>query len=211
MSRKRKNSATAKDVSSTITAQKARAEMERDPDRTWSRADKIQAGLLAFTALAFLLNAGLWYTTQQNFRVDRRAWVGAVRALQPTITTGQGATMGAVLTNSGSTPALEMYTQVAMRTVPRGREPDFDLPTLPGRGTRIVLQPGMDLTIPVTATAPLTEQEIDVLRSGEAVIYMYGTIAYQDIFSVGHRTDFCFDVRSDLKTVSGCPFHNTAD
>jgi hypothetical protein len=62
-----------------------------------------------------------------------------------------------------------------------------------------------------SADAPFSEGDVDKLRSGDYVLYLYGKIDYRDAFSRLHHTTFCQYIMPDLKTVNHCDKGNNAD
>jgi hypothetical protein len=147
-------------------------------------------------------------------RIENRAWVGAISATPPQIEIGKAPQMGVVITNTGSTPALDVAARLTMAPGYNGTPPDFVHVGSSNGATSVVLQPGMTMTFPVSSGIFVTPEQHAMLTgvaTKTAVYYMFGTIRYRDVFGADHSTDFCFFLQRDLKTVSGCPFYNSAN
>ena len=58
--------------------------------------------------------------------------------------------------------------------------------------------------------AKLTQRQIDALKSGEIVLYLFGEIGYRNIFGGDHCTTYCYSFFSDLRRATSCSIHNEA-
>jgi hypothetical protein len=89
-------------------------------------------------------------------------------------------------------------------------DPIFPPPQLPR--SIDVLQPNMQTTLIGTPRpVALTESDIAALKSGDAVIYIFGKLSYDDVFGRTHHTTFGVYIGRDLKTVNTCQTYNEAD
>lgn len=149
---------------------------------------------------------------QSNIRLEQRAWVGPVEAIMPKAGEKPEPHLGVKIMNSGKTPARRLLTKISTQYLPAEAEfaPSYkDDSVKPGVS---VIQPGMRINLFSLATlGVMTPQEIDGVRTGRNILYLYGLITYEDIFGRPHSTRFCLYLQSDLSGFSACSTYNDAD
>jgi hypothetical protein len=158
--------------------------------------------------------------TIDNFHLDQRAWVGVTQfgsssATQndaPYIEAGKEVRFIARFTNSGKTPAKTTRTDIAFQFLPKGVQlsPTLKEPNPPITASTFIVQPGAThflQTLPTVFSAP----QIVAATQGQLVLYVYGTIRYQDVFGKEHSTEFCAFITPSLKSFDGCPSYNDSD
>jgi hypothetical protein len=141
--------------------------------------------------------------------LDQRAWVGTIDESQLTFTLGQNVVVVVPVKNSGKTPALMVTTVAAMRTIDTGRFPEFnDLKEPTGVG---VIQPNAATYMSIFSKEVLTQEIVEELTRGDRVLWIYGTITYNDIFSHHHWTTFAKTLNPIKKVWETPPVHNEVD
>jgi hypothetical protein len=129
-------------------------------------------------------------------RTEQRAWVG-IEDVKVT-ETSEGSPIGVTVwvRNTGKTPALNLKNVTIIgRAYPPDElsDTDFrlvddgvDFARMPG-----TLMPGAPVSVPVHTVYPMTAQRLDDIKSGREVLYVWGTIRYEDVFKRTHSTKFC--------------------
>jgi hypothetical protein len=150
--------------------------------------------------------------TQNNIRLDQRAWVGVVEVVKPDFKVGSKVTFGVTFMNSGKTPARKLAVRMHIDVVPANQEVTPTYPTMTTKSSVSVLQPGGRNNIHVLSDEAVTQALIEALRNGSQIVYIFGEITYEDIFSRSHRTTFCMYIRENLEVVpTNCHYYNDAD
>ena len=62
----------------------------------------------------------------------------------------------------------------------------------------------------MTNNFPISQAQIDWVRNGNYVLYLYGRMKYEDVFHRSHHTTFCKEILSDI-LVRDCGTYNDAD
>ena len=160
--------------------------------------------------------------TQEQSRLDQRAWIGGVEATPPPFTDGTSRVyikegeripiIGIVIINSGKTPARKIKTVQQMRAFANNIFKPVYVSDSPIKKSISVLHPGGRDTLPITPfDIIITKEMINEIRSGKIVLYIYGKITYEDIFGRGHRTTFCHFIDKDMKAIANCDTYNDAN
>jgi hypothetical protein len=113
--------------------------------------------------------------------------------------------------NSGRTPALNFESLVVLRSLRKDEIFKAIYDPLPPdwlHSVRVV-QPGEQVTLNANEYQ-LTQDQIDWVKNGSYVLYVYGKMSYDDVFRGHHRTTFCKMVVSEA-LVEDCGAYNTAD
>jgi hypothetical protein len=150
-----------------------------------------------------------------NARLDQRAWVAPIGITNLNFKVGEPITFAVIFENSGKSPALHERNEVMVRSFSRGFNGEFtysDAPAALGVKSSTIIQPGMTVknASPAEGLRPTSEQ-VDALKSGEGVLYIYGRIFYDDVFSIQHQTTFCYLVDPDLQNTEYCERYNEAN
>jgi hypothetical protein len=56
----------------------------------------------------------------------------------------------------------------------------------------------------------LTQQELQAISSGDLVVWVYGTLTYDDVFEVRQATMFCYRLQPDGRTFAVAEIYNEA-
>ena len=149
-------------------------------------------------------------------RRDQRAWIGPIEvtpawrdaANNPIfIKEGASAVFGVVIVNSGKSPALKVKSKIKFITLPADREfaPNYD--KLQSQSSVVVIQPQMRLTVPTALSSKaVTASDINIIKNGGAILYLFGEITYEDVFKIPHLTTFCMAL---APTLDGFIAHKT--
>jgi hypothetical protein len=144
-------------------------------------------------------------------RSDQRAWVGATEIRDLNFSVGELTKYSVRVRNTGKSPALHVTVEVAGQYVPRGEKVEFVYPPLSTFTSNATVQPGVITSVTTVGPVALNQTQVNALKSGESVIYLYGKIRYQDVFRVVHHATFCFVVETDLRSADSCDRYNDAD
>jgi hypothetical protein len=149
----------------------------------------------------------------ESSRLDQRAWVGtgdAVFTFSPTEPPKAQVTMK----NTGKTPALQVAHSIGWVELSKDKTLTLeDIKYLPN------MQNMQDAICFPTQSVPLDIQNgqipptgsIDLLKSGEDIVYVFGKITYADVSGKQHWTEFCMFVDKDLVHGEVCKIYNTTD
>jgi hypothetical protein len=151
-------------------------------------------------------------TIQRSSQEDRRAWLGILVLTDLVIKPGEEATGWVVAQNSGRTPALQVHTNASGESVPKDAVPDLVYRNPPvGVASNSVVPPQGTLKFRVRSGTTATQDQVNAIKNGTSVLYIYGKIRYLDIFKRQHDTIFCFVVEPDLTSNDFCDHGNDAN
>jgi hypothetical protein len=114
--------------------------------------------------------------------------------------------------NSGKTPAFDVETLITQDAFIASIKPLFNLTRekFEVRSASTLL-PGTTVDLKAKPLEVVTAANINDIQTRKAVIYIWGSISYTDVFHVKHKTLFCSYLRPDLIGYSSCDRHNEAD
>lgn len=98
-----------------------------------------------------------------------------------------------LLVNSGQTPALNVrhQTRAAIIQIPLPTDIDFPLPLLDGLAEDI-LPPNQNRIMSGVVTGYVPEKDIERVLWGNGLgLYVWGVVAYDDVFGQPHTVEFC--------------------
>jgi hypothetical protein len=159
--------------------------------------------------------------TQEQFRLDQRAWVGVIERTPPAfqdgtrhffVKEGERCTLGVMIKNSGKTPAIHFKSKQMMHSLPANVPftPHYTIPTVDQ--SLSVIQPGMTAVLSaLPSDVPVTREHIKMLGNGQLILYVYGEMTYEDIFGKKHNTTYCLFLDKDLSNMNSCDTYNKAD
>lgn len=149
---------------------------------------------------------------------EQRAWVGPTRIVRPEskdatdepifIKKGLSARFEIIIVNSGKSPAREVKADKNCFLLPLKDQlvPKYTHPKI----SVGVLQPNMSYRL-ITTISPLPTSDIDSIKNGDKILYVFGKITYEDIFRIPHWTTFCMKLIPSLDNFSACDTYNDAD
>jgi hypothetical protein len=142
---------------------------------------------------------------KQTSEAQLRAYVGVGIRTNPTIQPGSNASMLLEYKNFGTTPAREVRYWLNMDLVNVPNRLPFA--TRPFREERILLNPGATEHIEGDFGRALTDEEVALIQADQKRLYVWGEIAYTDVFGRGpHITEFRLARQPDgamARTVEG--------
>jgi len=162
-------------------------------------------------------------TTQEQSRLDQRAWVGATEMNPPSFKDGditvyikegeKNTSFGVNIVNSGKTPARKVKNKQKITAYPANAKFIPFYPPINEREMSVsVIQPGMKSILYFGLfDDPLTKEQINSFREGENILYIYGEITYEDVFGKKHRTTFCSYLDKTLSKTFQCQTYNYTD
>jgi hypothetical protein len=143
-------------------------------------------------------------------RMDQRAWVGVVKLNSFNFRVGPNFSIPFDVVNSGKTPALNVRTKTALKSVENGNRfiPMYQEPTMvPSLG---VIQPQVHSEL-TTLPVDISASQFGDIKNGRGTLYAYGRIDYDDIFGRPHETTFCVKYSAGNTIPIQCDAYNAAD
>ena len=144
-------------------------------------------------------------------QLDQRAWLGYLETTDISVKANEKTRIKQWFINTGKTPAIKIHgrsSSVALlRDKPFGpvyRETDK-------APSASILMPNQRIFFDSTAETLNNQRGIDLLVSGDLVMYFFGELCYADIFKLPHYVSFCTFLNRDLTTVSNCQTYNETD
>jgi hypothetical protein len=153
-------------------------------------------------------------------RRDQRAWIGPIEvtpawrdaANNPIyIKEGAPAVFGVVIVNSGKSPALKVKSKIKFIVLPAEREFAPNYNKIQSKSV-VVIQPEMRMTMK-TAVSPraVTASDINIIKNGGSIVYLFGEITYEDVFKIPHLTTFCMTLAPTLDSFIAHKTYNDAN
>lgn len=148
---------------------------------------------------------------QQAMHLEQRAWVFVTETRASELQVGQPLSITIGFKNTGRTPARNVQIAAHLEPLPKGQVPDPQLDKTQSRG---VIPPNGTIFVVISTgrkhAEGVTEQGLKAITSGELVIWVYGTITYDDIFETRQATMFCYMLHPDGKTFVAAEVYNDA-
>ena len=150
-------------------------------------------------------------------RLEQRAWV-SVAQVSGLPEPNKQFVVQTTAVNSGRTFAKQFKMITIVQARAAGTEPSFDSEEGRAYDSLSLMPPNGVYTTKNTVTGdgsvPFipnpTQADIDRIKAGQAEIFVFGKLDYDDIFRRHHWVIFCSKLNSDLAWVS-CKEHNDAD
>lgn len=148
---------------------------------------------------------------QEAMRLEQRAWVFVTETKASKLQVGQPLSISIGFKNTGRTPARNVQIAAHLEPLPKGQAPEPKLDKTQSRG---VIPPNGALFLTISTgrkhAEGVTEQGLEAIASGELVIWVYGTVTYEDIFETRQATMFCYMLHPDGKTFAAAEVYNDA-
>ena len=146
--------------------------------------------------------------SSKAFTVDERAWVAPITTdlRSEAAQNGPGTIFVVPFSNTGRTPALKVHAWIN-----RTKAPQQITDTDPITDKEGILLPPQGVGNTSTADIPILAGDVDMIKNNGLMLFVYGTIAYRDIFGKDHWTQFCFYPGPNLKSFGPCDKHNRTD
>jgi hypothetical protein len=153
--------------------------------------------MFAATVLLFVATLGLWLATVRLVRsaektAERqlRAYVGITEATVSNFGIGKNLKVSMTIKNSGQTPA---YRVAKHYSIMGGEYPRKDpLPRIDVRGHFSTLGPGEIHILEFAMQVPLPGSACAQITNGDAAIYVWGRVMYEDAFGYNRETHFAY-------------------
>ncbi len=178
---------------------------------------------LIFVGIYTVVTTCMLITSKDVESKQLRAWAGIKTVLPPDpIKIGSTLKATVVLTNAGQTPALNFKNLVSIKVLKAGiqiLDPKYRIDSTTQNSLSTFL-PGNVMyatTLPVESinsnqgAGLLSKEDLDDIVSGRFIVYVFGRITYDDIFSFHHFTNFCMYLKRDLINFTSCDTYNEMD
>jgi hypothetical protein len=155
-------------------------------------------------------------TASQALHVSERAYVHMTASLLKPPAAGERVHPIVVITNVGRTPAIDVAALLFFSWVPAstpiGTAREM-ASTFPRRDRQSVytLPAGQTSTLQTDSEGPYLQSMVDQFTSGEAVLYVFATASYKDVFNQPHLTEICGFYQPKLSTFGACAEYNKFD
>jgi len=163
----------------------------------------VQAAQTASETAAKTLNA-----TIDQFRLDQRAWLG-VDSVSGSPVLNQGFVIDVIMKNTGKTPARHFSVESTYHPHKKGAVFNFEKVKVLTKPSSAMIPPNSIYKAnPPIPSEKVKQGDLDLIKSGEITIYVYGDGTFDDVFSCSHWINFCYYLMSDMKTWGVCSTHN---
>jgi hypothetical protein len=159
--------------------------------------------------------------TIENFRLEQRAWVNIKEMAfkgytaggnQVFIKEGHPIRFRATYTNTGKTPARILTTKTYMFAMKAGVTPPLqEKAIIATENQHFTLFPNGTYGSPEVVSDAYSTEQIEVLKSGQYILYIYGMIPYEDVFGQTRWTQYCYYLTTDFASFNVCTFYNDTD
>jgi hypothetical protein len=159
--------------------------------------------------------------TQDQLRLDQRAWIGVKRVNVSTLPAPWFATI--TVSNTGKTPALHMKEISVPELIPKGNNPDFSTEKIKSKyeGSSVAPQTKVDIIYPFSSSKKINisiaeekrkmDEDFGKFRQGDLIYYVHGTIFYDDVFHKHHWVTFCWYFDLTINEFRPYKEHNNTD
>jgi hypothetical protein len=173
--------------------------------------------MLVFTAVLAFVAVLQWRTTDLQRSItqtDERAWISASIDLTPEeraerklelgfegtpVATVYYPNIGIKLTNTGKTPAQNIFSKVLVEIQSRQRPVRLECVDDPNDTCQassvtygIIFPSDKMVNNQAHRVRPFTDDEVRLWNEGEDYLTIFGVVTYADVFGVKHETRFCF-------------------
>jgi hypothetical protein len=156
--------------------------------------DSIAESARSATAMRDVADALMAQSKAVNANLRAYVTLGLLGVVPQNKDTGYRYEVRMNLQNVGNTPANKLAFILQTDLLPLPLPPDFTIPAfdqLPAAGTSTV---GPHQNSVATAVAPriYSDEEVDEMKHGnKKLLYVFGTVTYEDIFGESHYTKIC--------------------
>lgn len=150
---------------------------------------------------------------RDSSRSDQRAWVGVVafNAPKPAFEVGNQPVLSVTISNTGKTPALRCKSLFAAKSYPVTQPFVANYGATTGRNSIDTIPPNARPELQTPPLAALTGYQIDSIKNGTLILYIFGKITYEDVFGITHQSQFCYALSHNLTSAEGCETYNDAN
>jgi len=195
--------------------------------------DRIARGeklMIALTFIMMVTGVLQWWSSERQLddarrtiKLEQRAWIGVMN-VEGIPAVGRSLAPKVTIVNSGSTPARNVTTRHEVWFGPNTKEPPLpqnDVTEFPDpdwwRERHTTLHAGAQLVLGNVVMSPdLLGGEIVVDNHWASVfrsqpIYVWGEVAYDDIFDQSHWVKFCYRYEPSMQEYRPCEKYNEFD
>ena len=149
-------------------------------------------------------------STQEQSRLDQRAWMGFCDIPQWQTVVDKPLIVTVFFKNMGKTPAKKVQIAAVGEIVSKDASPNFSLENSAKRERTILVFPQQVVShdVNVTPHTVLDGITFNGIRNGTKRIYIHGIHTYYDIFNRHQWVTFCFYLRADGSKTEICKEHN---
>lgn len=151
------------------------------------------------------------HLAQEAMRLERRAWLFVTETRVGELQAGKPLSIIIGFKNTGRTPARNVQIATCIDALPKGQVPEPNLEKTQSRG---IIPPNGTLFVTIGAgrknAEGVTESGLQAILAGELVVWVYGTVTYEDIFETRQATMFCYMLQPDGKTFGAADMYNDA-
>lgn len=151
------------------------------------------------------------HLTQDAMRLEQRAWVFVTETRVGELQAGKPLSVIIGFKNTGRTPARNVQIATCIDALPKGQVPEPNLEKTQSRG---IIPPGGTLFVTIGTgrknAEGVTEKGLQTILAGELVVWVYGTVTYEDVFETRQATMFCYMLQPDGKTFGAADMYNDA-
>jgi hypothetical protein len=168
---------------------------ENKPDKNWMH-ELGNDPVATFTALLFAATLLLWWTTRALVKGSERTSERQLRAYLHVKRAGASRDSEGILWakveihNFGQTPAYDVIQWIGIVGVSEGDTPNITNATDDVKKAKGIMGPGSSTEFLIPTHDRLTPAKEAALRAGKATIYVFGEIAYRDVFDNPRMTKF---------------------
>jgi hypothetical protein len=148
---------------------------------------------------------------EEAMRLQQRAWVFVTDIRAGEMQPGKLLNITLGFKNTGRTPARNVQIATQVDSLPKGETLEPRLGKAYSRG--IIPPEGIVFANVGNGNGHgvgLTQQELQAIKSGDTVVWAYGTLTYDDVFEVRQATMFCYRLQPDGQTFAVAEVYNDA-
>jgi len=156
-------------------------------------------------------------TASEGLHISQRAYVHLTASLLKPPAAGEKVHPIVTIANVGHTPALDVSDLLFFTTVPASttiktaRDIASAYPENGPAHSLFTLPSGQTSTMQTDAQGPYLQSTVDQITNGEAVLYVFATSSYKDIFNQPHHTEICGFYQPKLNILAACAEYNKSD
>lgn len=151
------------------------------------------------------------HIAEEAMRLQQRAWVFVTEIRASELQAGRPLDITLGFKNTGRTPARNVQIATQVDSLPKGRDPE---PRLEKAYSRGIIPPEGTVFANIGNgnghSQGLTQEDLQAIKSGDLVVWAYGTLTYDDVFEVRQATMFCYRLQPDGHTFAVAEVYNDA-
>jgi hypothetical protein len=196
-----------------LCAQWAAVDQVAEANRLASLNLRLAIFSLLFAIVGTTLLVWTLYETRLANMLQLRAYVNITHIAPGEFAAGKTFRAKVVMANKGATPAyrVQVHAQVSTRPLPLDPE-SLVLEQLADQDRSVVvLAKEEPMNIHPDFAEPFQQNLIDAIQAGEAALFCFGVITYEDIYGTPHKTQFRAMFEPAAMQFSNCDEGNESD